>query len=246
MRRKAWMPTFVLSLVALSATIYLVHYLVFADAEHLLKYGLHELAFVPIEVLLVSLVLHRFLERREKRERLEKLNMVIGTFFVEMGSDALSHIAAFDTDEPPLPERHSPRAGWTEKEYAAAIDAVRHVPDGVDARHGDLVALHDYLRGNRDFMMRMLENPNLFEHDEFTDLLWALVHLSEELSRRPSLVDLPESDLLHLSGDIRRAYGLLLARWLHYLEDLRTRYPYLYSLAIRTNPFDPNASPIVE
>lgn len=245
MRRKAWMPTFVLSLIALSAAVYFIHYLVFSDLEHLLKYGLHELAFVPVEVLLVSLILHRLLERREKRERLEKLNMVIGTFFVEMGSDALSLIAAFDTDDPALPERYSPRASWTEKEYAAAIAAVHSVSGGVDARQGDLVALNDYLKQNREFMMRMLENPNLFEHDEFTDLLWALVHLSEELSRRPSLADLPDSDLLHLSGDIERAYGYLLARWLHYLEDLRTRYPYLYSLAIRTNPFDPNASPIV-
>jgi len=50
---------------------------------------LGDVAFVPIEVLLVTLIIHRLLSEREKRTRLEKLNMVIGAFFSEMGTDVI-------------------------------------------------------------------------------------------------------------------------------------------------------------
>jgi len=48
-----------------------------------------------------------------------------------------------------------------------------------------------------------------------------------------------------LLGDVRRAYGLLASEWLSYMKHLRDNYPYLFSLAMRTNPFDPQASPEV-
>jgi len=39
---------------------------------------------------------------------------------------------------------------------------------------------------------------------------------------------------------------LLVREWLSHLEHLKVDYPYLFSLAVRTNPFDPNASAEVE
>jgi hypothetical protein len=40
-------------------------------------------------------------------------------------------------------------------------------------------------------------------------------------------------------------YGLLVIEWLKYMQHLKQQYPYLFSLAMRTNPFDANASAIV-
>ena len=95
-------------------------------------------------------------------------------------------------------------------------------------------------------MLGLLANPNLLEHDTFTDLLWAVFHLSEELSSRPILEGLPEKDYDHLTGDMKRAYAQLLSEWLFYMKHLKKDYPYLFSLAIRMNPMDANANPIVE
>jgi len=39
---------------------------------------------------------------------------------------------------------------------------------------------------------------------------------------------------------------LLVQEWLDYMEYLKVNYPYLFSLAMRTNPFDRKASPVVE
>jgi hypothetical protein len=91
----------------------------------------------------------------------------------------------------------------------------------------------------------LLENPNLLEHESFTELLWAVFHLTEETACRVDLKQLPDTDCQHLSGDIKRVYGLLISEWLAYMKHLRDNYPYLFHLAARTNPFNPDASPIV-
>ncbi len=64
-------------------------------------------------------------------------------------------------------------------------------------------------------------------------------------SVRNDVKNLPETDLAHLAGDIRRSYRLVGHQWLDYMKHLKDNYPYLFSLAIRMNPFDPEASPIV-
>lgn len=98
--------------------------------------------------------------------------------------------------------------------------------------------------GKRDRLMRMLENPNLSEHASFTDLLWAVTHLTEELSYRENdLLRLPESDYRNLAGDLKRAYFQLTGQWLQYTLHLKENYPYLFSLAARINPMNPAASP---
>jgi len=72
--------------------------------------------------------------------------------------------------------------------------------------------------------------------------LWAVTHLTEELSLRKDLSKCTDSDLGHLQGDMKRAYVILVYEWLEYMEHLKNKYPYLFSLAVRMNPFDPNAS----
>ena len=72
-----------------------------------------------------------------------------------------------------------------------------------------------------------------------------LFHLSEELEARTSLKDLPDSDIEHINGDIERMYGRLLAQWLAYVEHLKLNYPFLFSLVLRTHPFQQNPSAVV-
>jgi hypothetical protein len=45
-----------------------------------------------------------------------------------------------------------------------------------------------------------------------------------------------------LNVDIKRVYQLLVREWLSHMEHLKSDYPYLFSLAVRTNPFNPEAS----
>ena len=71
-------------------------------------------------------------------------------------------------------------------------------------------------------------------------MLWAVFHLTDELAHRKDLMRLPDTDYQHL--DIKRAYRQLILQWMDYMKHLKQDYPYLFSLAMRTNPFDADAS----
>ncbi|MHB9004147.1 MAG: hypothetical protein ACYC6C_08785 [Coriobacteriia bacterium] len=235
-----WLVKLGLALVAASALLYGMHYLIFNDAHHIFIYLVGDIAFVPIEVLMVTLILHRLLEVREKQAMMEKLNMVIGAFYSELGRPLIELMVPFDSDIKALREHMCFEQGWDAKRFAVARKAVEALPQHIDASQGDLVALRDFLHSRRDFTLSLLANPNLLEHESFTGLLWSVLHLEEELMARSSLEGLPTSDIAHLSGDIQRAYHNVLADWTSYLGHLSAAYPYLYSLAVRQNPLVEN------
>lgn len=94
------------------------------------------------------------------------------------------------------------------------------------------------LTKKKGFLLNLLENPNLLEHNSFTEMLWAIFHLTEELEHRKDLNSLLEKDYEHVTNDIKRAYNRIVTQWVLYMNHLKDKYPYLFSLAVRTNPFD--------
>lgn len=232
---------FTLGLIALSAALYGIHYLIFRDAHHIALYLLGDIAFLPIDVLIVTLIIHRILSDREKRALLNKLNMVIGAFFSEVGTPLLALLAPMNAGHDTIRRMLIPKQDWPDKEFAKVRGRLKAHVFTVDVKTGDLEAVKGYLKDKREFLLRLLENPNLLEHESFTELMWAVFHLTEELVQRRNLTKLHEADLAHLSGDAKRAYTFLLTEWISYMRHLKRSYPYLYSLAVRTNPFDPEA-----
>ncbi len=185
------------------------------------------------------------LSRREKRVRMEKLNMVIGVFFSEVGTNLIRLSADYDPDIDKVRKGLIVTEKWTHEKFAEVNAHLRQAPYHVDARRVNWRQLADFLIAKRDFLVRLLENPILLEHEFFTDLLRAVFHLVEELSSRDDFRSLPPADTTHLGGDIKRVYILLVRQWLDYMEYLKNSYPYLFSLAMRTNPFDRKASVMV-
>ena len=246
MKRFNWQIFLGLLLVVLSAFFYFIHYVVFRDAHHILIYMVGDIAFVPIEVLLVTLIIHQLLSAREKRSMLKKLNMVIGVFFSEIGTELISRFADFDPDSDKNIGKLIVTNDWSEKDFSRVSKSFRSYESNIDSQKGDLEDLQNFLAGKRDFLLNLLGNPNLLEHESFTDLLWAVFHLAEKLAHRIDTKRLPDSDYAHLGGDIKRSYSLLISEWLDYMKHLKYNYPYLFSLAIRTNPLDQSASPQVE
>ena len=229
-----------LLLVAASLVLYGVDYLV-SGGDGLAAGFLGNLAFLPLYVLFVTLIIERVLRERERHAIRQKLNMVIGVFFCEVGTDMIRDCLGFVRNHQALVERLRITTHWTPREFIEAADFLQSHDVGLDSRQGDLEGLKRFLGDKRGFMLTLLENPSLLEHDEFTDLLWAVFHLIEELQARLSLAALSPADLDHLSGDITRAYGLLLREWLTYIQHLKQDYPYLFSLAVRMNPLNAEA-----
>lgn len=240
-----WKMRFGILLLFVSLIMYAVHFFIFKDITGLEEKTLFYLAFMPIEVVFVTLILDQLLEVRDRRERMEKLNMVIGVFFSEVGTKLLTIFSAGDPNIEKIRSDLVVGPKWTEKEFLEAYERLKKYDYKVDIKQIDLESLKSFLVSKRSSMVQLLENPVLLEHELFTETLRAVFHVTEELDTRKSLHELPASDYAHLSLDMKRAYTQLVSEWLDYMRYMNNRYPYLYSLAMRTNPFDKEASPIV-
>ena len=246
MKRFNWQILLGISLLVLSAVFYFLHYVMFRDPHHIFIYLVGDVAFVFIEVLLVTLIIHRVLEQREKKGRLEKLNMVIGTFFSEVGMELLHSFSDLVENAEQLEAEVLINPQWDKKRFQESRSKAISFKYSIVFDVERLERLREFLKSKHSFMVRLLENPILLENQRFTDLLWAVFHLSEELNFRDSLRHLPETDIAHLKTDLQRAYSRIVSEWIAYTEHLKSRYPFLFSLAVRINPLNTSASPIVQ
>ena len=204
---------------------------------------LAQLGFLPISVLLVTIIFNQLMAQRARAAKLAKLNMVIGAFFSEVGGTLLKTLSACDHHLPEFQQQVAHISHWSAPDFAGFSQGLAESDFSIDLQESDLAALRKFLLQKRDFLLRLLENPNLLEHDSFASLLLAVFHLTEELAQRTDLSRLSNPDREHLGGDVQRGYVLLIKEWLAYMAHLKTHYPYLFSLALRTNPFDPFATP---
>ncbi len=155
-----------------------------------------------------------FLARREREARIQKLNLIIGAFFSEMGIDLLARLSAASKDKEDLLRALQVDHHWSPKDFQFAHQMVKHAELDVEISKEDWPEWRRFLRGKGDFLLRLLENPSLLEHEDFSDLLRAVFHLREELVQRKDVQDLQLADAGHLRGDAKRVYGLLIHQWL--------------------------------
>jgi len=230
-----------LATAGLAVALPVTHVAVFHDWYNLSFYWTLELAFLPVQVLLVTVILERVLGERERQAKMHKMNMVIGAFFSEVGVEGIRRIIGFCGESGDFQQHLAVDLHWGAEHYQAASRFARGNACHFEHDALMLAELRGFLLQKREFVLQLLQNPNLLEHDRFTGLLWALCHLIEELAARPDVSRLPDPDVEHLKGDMRRAFNLLVIEWLNYMEHLKKSYPYIYSLAVRTNPFNPGA-----
>lgn len=173
------------------------------------------------------------------------MNMVVGAFFSEIGDQLLRSLLHCMQANNEISQNLNVRPDWTRSDFRKAVNFARSLHYEPDCQELNLEALRALLLEKRQFLITLLENPNILEHERFTDLLWATFHLTEELEARATLDDLPDSDLGHISVDIERLFSLLIIEWVAYAEHLQSNYPYLFSLVTRIHPFQETPSAVV-
>jgi voltage-gated potassium channel len=184
-------------------------------------------------------------EKRQNEIRHQRNNVLIGIFFSEIGTPLLMQFITLDPDGIELRGEAFIKSDWTKRDFINLGKQVRQHKYNLTLTGVALEQLRLILVKKTDFLVRLIESPSLLEHESFTELLWATIHLREELVARNTFQDLPETDITHLLNDSIRVFSVLTRRWVDYMSYLKNTYPYLFSLAVRNNPFNEKRSPIV-
>jgi hypothetical protein len=223
--------------------MYAIAYFSF-EPESVIFYIVIHLAFLPIDILIVTLVIENIISKKEKETILEKLDMIMGVFFSEIGTEFLAKFSALNKNGEEIQQTLSDIANWNDNDYKDFLKSLKEktyepilqLPQ--DDRPLLFEDIKKTLIKKREFLMRLLENPNLHEKDCFSNLILAIFHLDDELEKRETFENIPEADFEHLLNDIDRVYSHLIYEWIYYLHYLKNQYPYMFSIVIRTNPFD--------
>jgi hypothetical protein len=158
MRDHAWRIIFALSLISLSTLLYLLDFVRFCDYKHILDFLLQNMAFLLIQVLLITLILDWLVGYMDKQKRLKKQNMVIGAFFMEVGTKLLTYISDLD------PELESIRSSlvvdeyWSDQEFSRVSKSLKGYGYEIDMDKLDLEYLFILLEKERDFLIGLVEN----------------------------------------------------------------------------------------
>jgi voltage-gated potassium channel len=188
-------------------------------------------------VTLLTSIVEWLSQRRQYRLHKHRIKMLIGVFFTEIGNQLLHTFTSYDPNIDSVRRECIVTDQWSEKDFMQLHKKLSTYNYTVAPSRLDLNMLFRYLKENGNLLIRQLENPDLMENESYSELLWAVVHLRDELAARPTFYNLPEKDIAHIVDDVQRAYAMLVNEWLDYMLYLKNRYPFLFSLASRTNPF---------
>lgn len=246
MKKKQNNLKLILLLIIISIVVFSMQLIFFKSIRDTVFYLLQDLAFIPIQIIVIYFVLETILEENAKKEKLRKLNVVLNAYFIETGTNTLHFLSRFDMNINNTKEIVCFSSAWTHNDFTKAKAKIKHTEYNIDCKLYNLYELKTYLLENKAYMLSMFQNPNLLEHDDFTDMLWAIFHIMDELVSRGSFEKLPDADYAHINLDIKRAYTSLLIEWISYNMHLKAEYPYLFSLAERKLPFKENSSVIIK
>ncbi len=225
-------------LVLLSLILHYIHVLIFKDVHHTMIFLVADIAFIPMEVFFTSMILERMLERREKEHGKEKLNMLVGVFYAEIGTQLLAYFVEQDDRVSICKKlRIQDPSVWDEDYFKRLqqLNSTYHYE--VSLAKVDLVELKQMLHEGKNLLITLMTTESLHDHETFTEMLMLIMHLKEELDVR-DISSLNESERSHLEQDMTALYRYLTYEWCYYLNYLSKHYPGLFNTAIMLSPFN--------
>lgn len=236
-RVKLTMKQLVIILVVFSAIMYVVHYLIFHDFHHIAIFFVHDIAFLPLEVILVSLGFDKMIERTNEAETKSRLSIIETLFFNQSGDQMLRYLIRFDPNSAQLKEALCVTESWRSSDFAMAARKLDAYPFSLELEQIDFFGMHYHLNERVDFYRNILENPATTQSDEFTAMVMNIYLLWEELDCRTDLYNLSSEERNYLGELLLLIYRELVEYWLDnaYNHSLHNR-PRLRRL-VSTNPF---------
>mgnify|MGYP001550662178 CR=1 FL=1 len=177
------------------------------------------------------------LSKRELKIRNQKLHILMGLFFSEIGNKLLVLFLYGDNEKTEMRSEIDLSGLESEQDFKNKTDQLQKFHYTIEPQKTDFIYLQNFLSQKKELLVRFLENPYLIDHENFTELIRSIFHLFEELQYRMNVSKMIDDDKDHVVVDINRIYKALVPQWLDYMLYIKGDYPYLYKYALKMNPF---------
>lgn len=225
-----------ITLILISVALHVLHYFLFRDTHHLFIFLVTDLAFIPLDVFFVSLILERVIRQQERHKTQRKIHMLVKMFYLELGNDLLEIFAKSDRCLTRTTKELLVDHTWSKNKYESIKNTVDKTICQVDIHKIDIADLKETLIEQKSLVVNLITNEMTLDHDEFSDALMATYHLHDVLLD-VDVLHMKKTDYDRLTEDIQRCYEVLFMEWTHYMNHIATEYPYLYEKALESNPF---------
>lgn len=228
------------SLIGLSLILHYFHYLIFKDLHHTLIFLFADIAFIPMDVFFTAFIIEKLLENREIHHKMEKLIIIKGVFYTELGNNLLEEFVKGDSRVEEIRRDAFIKKNWGAEEFKSLEKELDEYVYHVKLEKLDLDRISEILNKEKDFLISLITNPTLMEHESFSDMVIALMHLREELTDRYNIrgYECVKWENAHIQHDVEDAYRELTKSWVRYMKHLKKEYPKLFLKAMINNPFD--------
>lgn len=221
-----------ISLILLSVLLFAFHFLIFKNFENTMYYSTMNICFIPLNTLFVSVVFENLVNQREKKEKMSKLNMLVGLFFVEMGFEVLKILSDGDDKiEDILKETHfSKDLGQflISYDYKLNLEVI------------DKDALSNLFTKNINLITTLVSNETVLDKETFFNLLIAILGFRGSLVFRNNKT-FSNKDMNNISKSLSKIYKTLVLLWYEYSDYLYSVRPNAYSGDLFINPFGKNS-----
>lgn len=224
-------------LLSLSLILFFIQTRVFNDLNKALSLLCSNIAFIPLNVFLTAFVIDTLFERRNKYHKIEKLIMIEGVFFSEFGTELLEKFARHDKNIKVLSDEAHINKNWGPSEFKKFNSVINNHQFDVDINTISLRKVSNIINDNKDFLISIITNPTLMEHELFSEMAVAIFHIREELQDIYVHTEYDTFNREHIKEDFSILYKLMTQTWIIYMKHLQEEYPTLFKKAMIHNPF---------
>lgn len=126
MKKYKWEFKLSIILFCTSILLYFIQYSIFKNVKAQYENLFNQLSFLPIYILIVTVIIENLLNKKEKEVILKKLNVVIGVFFNEIGRDLLSGFSSCDINFDSIKNGFMFNNNSFEKQYNENIEKLKN------------------------------------------------------------------------------------------------------------------------
>ena len=106
---------------------------------------------------------------KERTHRNEKINMIVGAFFSEAGTELITYLSGFDQSLDKIRKQLIMNNDCSNKNFHLIRKKLKKYHYKINIDKSALPELRKFFIDRKDFLLRLLENPYILEHESFAE-----------------------------------------------------------------------------